>query len=107
MDRGESIKQLQSDASAFLAYTPEVVGHFLLVFATVELLSMLFTRYAWTWDRFPHGSMDLESSPLFLVDGPVLRHHRRLMRNLRIPKWRLSLPIFDTEKSATTFGTGV
>lgn len=96
-------------ASALLAHAPASVSHFLLVFAAVELISMPFTQYAWTWDHFLHGGMDFESSLLFLVVCLgllfVLRHHCRQDENLRVPRWRLSLHIFDPDKLAAVPGT--
>jgi hypothetical protein len=100
-----------NDASAFLAHAPENVGRFLLVLAAIELISMPLTQFAWTWDHFLHGGMDFESSLLFLVVGLglllVLRHHSRQDENSRVPRLRLPLPIFDTDKSAPALGTGV
>ena len=95
---------------AWLAHAAEKLGRFLLVLAAVELISMPLTQYAWTWDHFLHGGMDFESSLLFFVVCLglllVLRHHCRQDENLRVPRWRLSLPIFDTDKSAAMLGIG-
>jgi hypothetical protein len=100
----------QNDASSLVANAPETVGRFLLVLAAVELISMPWTQFAWTWDHFLHGGMDFESSLLFLVICLglllVLRHLCRPDQNSRVPRWRLSLPIFDTGKSAAVPGTG-
>jgi hypothetical protein len=100
-----------NDASALLALALENVGRFLLVLAAVELISMPLTQYVWTSDHFLHGGMDFESSLLFLVVCLglllVLRHHCRQDESLRVLRWRLWLPIFDTNKSAAMLGTGV
>src|SRR5580704_1364194 len=105
------MKRPQYDTSALLARAPANIGRFLLLLAAVELLSMPITQYAWTWDHFLHGGMDFESSLLFLVVCLglllVLRHHFRQDQNLRVPRWRLSLPIFDTGKSVAMPGVGV
>jgi hypothetical protein len=94
-----------------LAHTLENAGRFLLVLVAVELISMPFTQYVWTWDHFLRGGIDFESSLLFLVVCLglllVLRHRCRQDENSRVPRWRLSLPIFDTDKSTVTLGTGV
>ena len=99
------------NASALMTHAPESVGRFLVVLAAIELISMPLTQYAWTWDHFLHGGMDFESSLLFFVVCLglllVLRHHCRQDENLRVPWWRLSLAIFDTDKSAAMLGTGV
>lgn len=111
MDHAPYMNRVHNDTSALLANAAENVGRFLLVLAAVELISMPLTQYAWTWDHFLHGGMDFESSFLFLVVCLVLllvlRHHYRQDENLRVPRRRLSLPIFDTDKSAATPGTGV
>lgn len=111
LDHTAHLNRSRNHASAMRAHAPEIVGRFLLVFAAVELISMPFTQYAWTWDHFLRGGTDFESSLLFLVICLglllVLRHHYRQGENLCVPRWRLSLPIFDIDKSAATFGTGV
>ena len=93
-----------------MAHAPESFGRFLVVLAAVELISMPLTQYAWTWDHFLHGGMDFESSLLFFVVCLglllVLRHHCRQDENLRVPWWRLSLSIFDTDKSASKLEIG-
>lgn len=110
MDHAPYRNRSHNNASALLAHAPEDFGRFLLVLAAVELISMPLTQYAWTWDHFLHGGMDFESSLLFLVVCLglllVLRHHCRQDQNLRVPRWRLSLPIADTGKSAAMSGTG-
>jgi hypothetical protein len=111
LDHAQHMNQFHNDVSALLSHAPENGGRFLLVFAAVELISMPLTQYAWTWDHFLHGGTDFESSLLFLVVCLgllfVLRHHYRQDENLRVARWRLSLPIFDADKSAAMPGTGV
>jgi hypothetical protein len=111
LDHALYIYRSHNDASALLAHAPENLGRFLLVLAAVELISMPLTQYAWTWDHFLHGGMDFESSFLFLVVCLglllVLRHHYQRDENLRVLRWRLSLPVFDTDKSSAMPGTGV
>ena len=111
MNHAPYMNPSHNDASAFLGHTPKNAGLFLLMCAAVELISMPLTQYAWTWDHFLHGGMDFESSLLFLVVCLgllfVLRHHCRQDENLRVPRWRLSQPIFDMDKLAAMPGTGV
>ena len=109
MDHTKYMNRSHSEVSPFLAHAPEKVGRFLLLIAAIELISMPLTQYAWTWDNFLHGGMDFESSLLFLVVGLglllVLRYHRRQGENSCVSRWRLSLPIIETDKSAANLGT--
>jgi hypothetical protein len=97
-------------ASAWLAHAHENLGRFLLALATIELLSMPLTQYAWTWDHFLHGGMDFESSLLFLVVCLglvlVLRHHCQENEMLRVLSWRMSLPDRYSTQSSQTPGAG-
>ena len=110
LDYAPYINRPHNDASALPAHALKNVGRFLLVLAAVELISMPLTQYAWTWDHFLRGGMDFESSLLFLVVCLhlllVLRNHYRQDGNLRVPMWRLSLPILDTDESAAMLGSG-
>ncbi|MGB8030868.1 MAG: hypothetical protein WCF30_14550 [Terracidiphilus sp.] len=111
LDHAPYINRPRNDMSALLALALKHVGRFLLMLAAIELISMPLTQYAWTWDHFLHGGIDFESSLLFLVICLhlllVLRNHRRQEENLSVPMGRLSLAIFDTQKSATMRGTGL
>jgi hypothetical protein len=109
LDNAPYIHRSGRNASAWLAHAPENFGRLLLVLATVELISMPLTQYAWTWDHFLHGGMDFESSLLFLVVCLglllVLRHHRQQNDILRVLSWRISLPDLDSDKPSETPGT--
>lgn len=111
MDAAAYLNRSYNNASAWLAHSAENAGRFLLVLIAVELMSMPFTQYVWTWDHFLHGGIDFESSLLFFVVCLglllVLRHHCRKEENLRVARGRLSPPISDTDKSAAMLGTGV
>lgn len=109
MDFASHINRSRSDLSGLLAGALRSVDRFLLVLVAIELISMPFTQYAWTWDHFLRGGMDFESSLLFLVVCLhllfVLRNHRRQDENLHVPMGWLSLTIFDSLKSAAMRGT--
>ncbi len=109
MDFASHINRSRSDLSGLLAGALRSVDRFLLVLVAIELISMPFTQYAWTWDHFLRGGMDFESSLLFLVVCLhllfVLRNHRRQDENLHVPMGWLSLTIFDSLKPAAMRGT--
>lgn len=103
MEHASHINRSRNDLFGLLACALKSVDRFLLVLVAIELVSMPFTQYAWTWDHFLHGGIDFESSFLFLVVCLhlllVLRNHRRQEGYLRVLIGLLSLTIFDTHKS--------
>lgn len=42
-------------------------SRFLLILATIELLTWPLTQHLWTWDHFLHGGQDFESCLLVAV----------------------------------------
>jgi hypothetical protein len=109
LEHAPHMNRSHDNASSFVARAPEAVGRVLLILAAIELISMPWTQFAWTWDHFLHGGMDFESNLLFLVICLglllVLRHLCRPDENLRVPRWRLSLPIVETARPAAMPGT--
>ena len=57
------------------------IGRVLLVLTAILLLTTPLTQYLWTWDNFPHGGQDYESTMLlvmaFLCLALVLAQHCR------------------------------
>ncbi|HEV2362736.1 MAG TPA: hypothetical protein VGS12_00910 [Caulobacteraceae bacterium] len=54
-------------ALAFVLQGPVAIGRFLLILATISVLTMPLTQDIWTWDHFLRGGQDFETGMLTIV----------------------------------------
>jgi hypothetical protein len=52
---------------AVILQGPVAIGRFLLLLATISVLTMPLTQNLWTWDHFLRGGQDFETSMLTIV----------------------------------------
>lgn len=50
-----------------LGQRPVVIGRFLLILATISVLTLPLTQNIWSWDHFLHGGQDFETGMLIIV----------------------------------------
>jgi len=103
-------KTSQPDLNVFASVVrgPVAVGRFLLVVATISLLTMPLTQHFWTWDHFLRGGQDFESGMLVIVsilclavllsqlckkDVDLFFIVRRLLDSMRNPRELAGMPL--------------
>lgn len=93
---GQASKQWrQSRAKRNLGQVCATLSRFLLLLATIELITMPLTQQVWTWDHFLHGGQDFEFGLLTIVTCLCLgllraQHCRQGIKILLAVRWLLS-----------------